>query len=69
MEEQDRARQGYRLWQANPRHGSLRFKRVSRAQPIYSVRVGLNFRALGLLENDTITWYWIGTHNEYDRLL
>ena len=25
--------------------------------------------ALGLLEDEEITWFWIGTHAEYDRLL
>jgi hypothetical protein len=68
-DEQDRAREVYRLWQANPSHNSLHFKRVSRKYPIYSVRVGLNYRALGLRDGDTITWYWIGTHGEYDRSL
>ena len=29
----------------------------------------LGYRALGLLEDDEITWFWIGTHTEYDRLL
>jgi hypothetical protein len=29
----------------------------------------LAYRALGLLEDDEITWFWIGTHAQYDRLL
>ena len=44
----------YRLWQKSPYHPSLQFKRVSQKQPIYSVRVSLNYRALGLLESDCI---------------
>jgi hypothetical protein len=44
-------------------------RRVSVRQPIYSVRVGLSYRALGLWEGDTVTWYWIGPHDEYDALL
>jgi hypothetical protein len=31
--------------------------------------VTLSYRALGLLEKDEITWFWIGTHTDYDRLL
>ena len=27
------------------------------------------YRALGLWEGDTITWFWIGSHAEYDTLL
>ncbi|AGY57550.1 hypothetical protein GKIL_1304 [Gloeobacter kilaueensis JS1] len=34
-----------------------------------SARIGLNYRALGLLEEDHIYWFWIGSHAEYDELL
>jgi hypothetical protein len=63
------ARKNYRLWVADPQHPSLRFKRVGLKEPIYSVRVGIGWRALGLLEGDTITWFWIGSHADYDRLV
>ena len=59
----------YKIWQSDPYQGSLNFKLVSQRQPIYSVRVGLNYRVLGLLENDHIYWFWIGSHAEYDELL
>ncbi len=66
---QQRARQAYQLWQVNPAHPSLRFKRVDDEVPIYSARIGEDYRALGLLEGDTIIWFWIGAHDEYERLL
>jgi len=28
-----------------------------------------DYRVLGLLEGDTVIWYWIGRHEEYERLL
>jgi mRNA-degrading endonuclease RelE of RelBE toxin-antitoxin system len=59
----------YEIWQSDPYQGSLQFKLVSQRQPIYSVRVGLNYRVLGLLENDHIYWFWIGSHAEYDEIL
>jgi hypothetical protein len=31
--------------------------------------VGRNYRVLGLRDGDEITWFWIGSHSEYDRLL
>jgi hypothetical protein len=31
--------------------------------------VTLGYRALGLLEDEEITWFWIGRHADYDRLL
>jgi mRNA-degrading endonuclease RelE of RelBE toxin-antitoxin system len=66
---QKQAVKAYVLWKNNPYHPSLQFKRVSQRQPIYSARVTINYRVLGLLESNHIYWYWIGTHNEYDELL
>jgi hypothetical protein len=66
---QEQASGIYALWRSNPYHNSLQFKRVSQRQPIYSVRVGIGYRALGLREEDHIYWFWIGPHAEYDELL
>lgn len=65
----EQATKAYALWKEDLYHPSLQFKRVSQRQPIYSARVSLNYRVLGLLESDQIYWYWIGTHDEYDKLL
>ena len=65
----DQARKSYRLWHDDPSHPSLYFKRVHAREPLYSVRVGRGYRALGLLEGDTVTWIWIGSHDEYERVL
>lgn len=62
------ARIAYRLFQQNPHHPSLHFKPI--APSIYSVRVGLHYRALGTqISGNTIVWFWIGSHAEYDRLI
>ncbi|HEX8675403.1 MAG TPA: hypothetical protein VF710_26140 [Longimicrobium sp.] len=38
--------------------------------PIYSARVGRHYRALGERQvDDTIVWFWIGSHADYDRIL
>lgn len=42
------ASRAYALWRTDPHHPSLQFKRVSQRQPIYSARVGLGYRVLGL---------------------
>ena len=57
------------LFAGNPGHQSSRFKKVNGQEPIFSGRVALGYRALGLLEGDDITWSWIGAHADYDRLL
>lgn len=62
-----RARKAYHLWRENPFHPSLRFKCINSEENIWSVRVTLGYRALGILEDDTITWFWIGNHDEYER--
>jgi hypothetical protein len=64
-----KARKNYRLWKEDPSHPSLEFKRAHTRRPIYSVRVGIGWRALGLREGDTIIWFWIGPHNAYEKLL
>ena len=63
------ARKAYRLFRENPRHPSLRFKKVHEHDPIYSVRVSRTCRAVGVMEDNHITWFWIGDHEAYDRLL
>lgn len=68
-EVQQQARKGYLRWKANPNHPSLRFKRVDEEEPIYSARVSGDYRVLGVLEGDTVIWFWIGDHEEYARLL
>ena len=65
----DQARKSYKLGNGDPSHPGLRLKRIHRHEALYSVRVGKGWRALGLLDGDTITWFWIGSHAEYDRLI
>jgi hypothetical protein len=65
----EQARRAYRLWRADPSHPGVQFKRVHASEPIFSARVGLGWRALDLLEGGTVSWFWIGSHAEYDALL
>jgi len=65
----EQARRAYRLWRANPSHPGLQFKRIHSGEPIFSARVGIGWRVLGLLQGDTIIWFWIGSHAEYDSLI
>lgn len=66
---QEKAHTSYRLWTENPNHPSLRFKKIHATLPIYSVRIDLGCRAVGILEGDTLIWFWIGSHPEYEALL
>ncbi len=60
------ARKAYRLWQENPRHTSLRFEKKG---DFWSVRVSRSCRALGREHEGTLYWFWIGSHDEYERLI
>ena len=63
----DLADRQYTLLKQNPRHPSLRFKKVGSD---WSVRIGLGYRALANeVERNVFVWYWIGSHAEYDRLI
>ncbi len=66
---QRQAKEAYKLFQQNPYHPSLRFKQVHPTQPIYSVRISLDYRALGTRDGEEMIWFWIGSHAEYDRLI
>ena len=66
---QEQAKKAYELWQRDPYHDSLQFKRVHSKKPIYSVRIGIHWRAIGVKENDTLIWFWIGSHADYDKLI
>jgi len=63
------AKANYLLWKQSPQHHSLAFKRVGYKYPTYSIRVGLGWRALGFKEEDTVVWFWIGPHSEYERMI
>ena len=42
---------------------------INSNKPIYSIRIGLGYRALGIKEDDTVIWFWIGSHASYDRMI
>jgi hypothetical protein len=66
---QTQSRAAYRLFRQNPLHPSLRFKRVHPVLSVYSVRINLDYRAVGVRRETGMVWFWIGTHSEYDTLL
>ena len=63
------ARQAYGLFQNDPHHPSLRFRKVHPTRPIYSARVGIDYRVVGVRDGEDIHWFWIGSHAGYDHLL
>jgi hypothetical protein len=43
------------------------FKCIDSSESIWSVRITRSHRALGVMEGDTVTWFWIGNHDDYER--
>jgi uncharacterized protein (DUF427 family) len=60
------ADRNYELLKDSPRHPSLQFKKVGE---YWSVRVGRNYRALGIDSPEGIAWLWIGPHDEYEAFI
>jgi hypothetical protein len=61
---QQQASRQYATFMQNPRHPSLQLKPVS---DFWSVRVNDSYRALAFREGNVYTWFWIGSHDEYER--
>jgi hypothetical protein len=56
----------FQLLQADPRHPSLRLKKVG---AFWSARVGLRIRALARDRAEGLVWFWIGPHDQYEQLI
>jgi len=56
----------FALFQQNPLHPSLHLKPVG---DLWSVRVTDAYRALAVRERNAFYWFWIGNHDDYERLI
>jgi hypothetical protein len=63
---QELAHKNFALLKTNPRHPSLNLKRID---ALWSARVGLHHRVLGIDAPEGVQWIWIGSHAQYDRLI
>ena len=68
-EARELADKNFDLLKSDPSHPSSHFKKVDDAKQLWSVRIGIQYRALGIEKPEGIVWIWIGTHAEYDKLL
>jgi len=66
---QHQAVKAYELWNKNSHQPGLHFKTIHSTEPLYSVCISHGYRALGLKQGNAITWFWIGSHSEYDKLI
>lgn len=69
---QKQARAAYRIFRDNPSYPGLRFHKVTVSRTrrvLYSVSIGIHYRALAQDRDGTLEWFWIGHHSVYDKLL
>jgi hypothetical protein len=64
----ERAKTAWQLFEKNPDHPSLRFKKLQAHNSLWSVRINEQYRAVGIRSGEVIQWIWIGTHNDFDNL-
>jgi hypothetical protein len=62
------AQDAFKKFLDNPAHPSLRLERLRSDVRAWSVRVTQNYRAVARrYENDDWLWFWIGSHEDFDR--
>jgi hypothetical protein len=49
--------------------GTAAYGKVSAPRGIYSVRIDLDWRAVGVVRDTAMVWFWIGRHQVCERLL
>ncbi len=60
------AEKNYHLWKENPQHPGLRFKKIHAELPIFSFRVGMRYRTVGVeTKSEKIAWFWIGSFEHF----
>ena len=62
----DLADKSFERLKKNPKHPSLHLKKVG---DFWSARIGLAFRALAVEDDNDLIWVWIGSHDEYERVI
>ena len=61
-----KAKRNFDLLKKDPLHPSLHFKKVGN---FWSVRVGINHRALAIKDGQDFIWVWIGSHTKYEQMI
>ena len=62
------AEENYHSWKENPRNPGLRFKQIHQSLPIFSFRVGMRNRTVGVETDDgKIVWFWVGSFETFEK--
>jgi len=66
---QKQAKEAYAHFKKDHFYPGLQLKRVHSTRPIYSARISKDYRVVGIQQNSTIIWFWIGSHSDYEKIL
>jgi hypothetical protein len=66
VEVQDLAIEKYELFRQSPHHPSLGFQAKGR---VWTVDIGRSYRAIAFKTGDHLSWFWIGSHEDYNKVL
>ncbi|HXI69500.1 MAG TPA: hypothetical protein VNN22_04000 [Verrucomicrobiae bacterium] len=61
------AQKAFQKFSDHPSHPSLQLERLKFDSRAWSVRVTRNYRAVARRHDDDWLWFWIGSHEEFDR--
>jgi hypothetical protein len=56
----------FELFRKDPTHPSLHLKQIG---GLWSARINDAYRALAVREGDVFYWFWVGPHDQYERLI
>ena len=65
-EVQDLAVEKYELFKHDPFHPSLGFQAKGR---VWTVDIGRSYRAIANRNENRLSWFWIGSHEDYNNVL
>ena len=67
----ENARKQYGFFCENQSHPSLRTKLIGSTRnkkfKVYEVTIGMGYRATYFRDEDVYVWFWVGTHDSFDK--
>ena len=64
-----KAREVYVLGKKNSSHKILHFKQIHSDKQIFSVRITMNYRVLGVRNDEFMVWFWIGSQDDFNKMI
>jgi hypothetical protein len=64
---QGQADKAFALWKENKGHPSLDFSKLQGKVDVWRAEVGDHHRAVCTKNGDRWVWFWIGTHEDYNK--